>query len=1484
MHLCHVNTAAHKKEIDQIKSDFNISSSKSMASEIQKLKQSHIGELDRAKKDIDSYYAKKMDELKREISKQKSMEFETEMKRMKLSHARDLEQMRAEVTQFAKVAENRELERVASIHNREMENLRSEMEAKIARSVKQEVGMLTKAHNNAIEMLKADLKAASVAENLRLQTMANEQRSAAVERETQKLKQVHEQEMARLKNDMIAMANSSESEKMQMLQNSQHLALEQAKAQMEASYYQMLEDELAKMKYSHELEMQRLTADMQSAALAETKRLQIESSEMASAEVARVTDELKKAHKAEMAKSMDQVNRNANSSRLDEIRRLEAKHKIEMERVQLDMKTSAAQALAVEIKKLKDSHAAEVAVIRNEMLSNAGSSYESKIEKLNASFNAELERVKASAKLDVQRAQMGKDAPSQSWGLQGGMNKSENIDSVLSSLQGVYPADHIEQLKRDLIARDEELERLNINIAESARQMTVLESQLDTSKSTETSLSEEIKNLNEWKRNAQADIQSKTKEIQGAKTELERLKKERRGSYRASEEVVQLEKEIRKKNNEIIGLNTTIKSMTKEVSNLQLKFEAALRENNSMSSEISELKEWKQRAIVERKKENDALESNVTRLRQELDNLKKSHQKEISKIEGKLRDEISSKKSSVEHFASELNSKNNEMKQLQDNLVSKDGEIKSLKSDLRYRNEDVDSLVPEVARLQALSSTLQETNDAHTKEFAALKSKNDELVAKLEVKNNEIAKLENIVAERTKKVADLESKLDSISVANNKAMVEIGSLKDYRSTAEKTIEGNNSVIASMKVQYEQLQKELANGKSADAAKTAKLQELEKKMQTEVSVRSEDRSRFDKTLFGKDGEIEQLKRDLSARSLEIADLKLKIEQSNQTNKKLSSDIAEFKRSRYSSEELLKKQSGDVQRLTSDIQSRKEADAAKIKDLEKKYAEQIALYGSQSKALAGKDSELAELRKGLASKSDDLTRLQSGANTVEVEKVRLLREVTELSNWKKAAEITIKKSCDKIDQLNAELVRLQNELRGADAKSMQSVEMNEVLKERNNLIRQLADVKEEVIQRGEQIKHAKMSTDTLLKRDSLSSQPDSPRAAESGIATGGPVSTYQHVDRIPKQTTAVSSSPARASPSVIGEFGGARRTSRKIEQITPQATSDEKVSSVTGNLSPNKPSQSPGASNWNFSSTIDNISSLKAVDSGNVFVGKEGTMVTGNSRPDPMAAYNQAISNQKAFSFANPPASSENEVVASKDEKKAVNNSVSFPYSSTDNTKGSGKSPPKPDPMAAYDQALLAQKAASSTDSTTITNSFDAVNRPAATSAERPGEISSGPMSGWAGYKNSRWGGYLDNLSTATNPDPKALTTGAQTAAPINDGIGDAFRLAEKNLLMEAKTWAKIAGESFVEARAIKERMEKGDEATNKYNDGIKAREISQSLRDQAGTIAAANSQRPDTMDAYEVALEKARNERSKVDELLAKANEMRAKAEGNVKRS
>ncbi|KAL7435435.1 hypothetical protein ACHAXH_005445, partial [Discostella pseudostelligera] len=227
-----------------------------------------------------------------------------------------------------------------------------------------------------------------------------------------------------------------------------------------------------------------------------------------------------------------------------------------------------------------------------------------------------------------------------------------------------------------------------------------------------------------------------------------------KSKHNAEAELERIKLGTAERSNEVIRLKESIQTMTKEISNLQSQLQGLMQERDSSRNGLQELREWKTKAEAERTK-------------------------------------------------------------LENELKMKDGFIEKLKYDLKERNEDVNVLVPEVARLQELTATLEELNAKLSFDFEALKEdavrlkaqyekesesaaglaqslkdqltteqlKNANLIATLQdeikAKEVELARLQNSASERSQLITELKLKLER-----------------YRSESEKVIEDSKKKVAS----------------------------------------------------------------------------------------------------------------------------------------------------------------------------------------------------------------------------------------------------------------------------------------------------------------------------------------------------------------------------------------------------------------------------------------------------------------------------------------------------------------------------------------------------------------------------------------------------------------------------------------------------------------------------------------------------------------
>jgi predicted nucleic acid-binding Zn-ribbon protein len=173
------------------------------------------------------------------------------------------------------------------------------------------------------------------------------------------------------------------------------------------------------------------------------------------------------------------------------------------------------------------------------------------------------------------------------------------------------------------------------------------------------------------------------------------------------------------------------------------------------------------------------------------------------------------------------------------------------------------------------------------------------------------------------------------------------------------------------------------------------------------------------------------------------------------------------------------------------------------------------------------------------------------------------------------------------------------------------------------------------------------------------------------------------------------------------------------------------------------------------------------------------------------------------------------------------------------------------MSAYDQALAKAKQAADT--------LVAASEPKAqvtTASKSEAKAPPAPMSGWAGYKDSRFGGYLDNLSS---PTVESASASKEKAYKYKDNAQKGFGYLE-NLSQSAETPSSSQNES--------DRKQEYLAAEKQYL--LDAKNLA--------LTAAKSFQEAQTKPNDKDALEKANAQKREVDELLAKAKEMRAKAE------
>lgn len=187
-----------------------------IVAEMRKLKQAHIGEMEKLKRDVEKFYTSKMEQMKKDMIQQRRSEIDNLTNDLKKRHAMELENAREGSPRSSDA--QRELNRVTEEHQRALDKLRQDLSAQAEVNLQQKIDELNRNHQNEIDEIRRSMKAASVADTLQFQTQANVQRTAEVDKATQALKESHQKELELLRRSMMVNANSSEKERMEVLE------------------------------------------------------------------------------------------------------------------------------------------------------------------------------------------------------------------------------------------------------------------------------------------------------------------------------------------------------------------------------------------------------------------------------------------------------------------------------------------------------------------------------------------------------------------------------------------------------------------------------------------------------------------------------------------------------------------------------------------------------------------------------------------------------------------------------------------------------------------------------------------------------------------------------------------------------------------------------------------------------------------------------------------------------------------------------------------------------------------------------------------------------------------------------------------------------------------------------------------------------------------------------------------------------------------
>jgi len=753
------------------------------------------------------------------------------------------------------------IQQLKETHRIEMANLKREMEKDHERTLEEEIVKIAKIHAAEITKLQDEFEASQQ------QTQApggigpeGAKRLAEMENAMQQMKMNHAAERNRMKEEITRELERENTEKMQMMEAAHKAEIDAILANQQGSgggngeEVTRLQSEIGKLKQAHSEEMESMAAnhgqamtqlrnELESKATALTKGHQLE--------IEKLKKDQKAVSVADTLKFQEVAMEKLGAQHKQEVDSLIAKHNRDMDKLRQDLEAKSVSDVNVKVEEATNEMAAKFKADIDKMAAqhqqDMQSTLQRELDNLHQQHTKELEAALAEKKrTKLQAAHVSREFKNAD--KQGGMTKDQKIDMVLKGFEGVYDPSVINQIRQDLSAQDVELEK---KISDSTKQISMLQSKLDSSMGVEENLKNEIKKLTQWK--------------QSAESELQRV---RQGTDDKSKEAA--------------SLNNSIQKMNKEISDLKSQLDRLTQDKDSSKKEIWELREWKKNAEAERQSLERELKSKdgvieklkydynernedvnmlvpeVARLqeltasletlidkrsvefesmKQEADRLKLQYEKEsksaadmAQSLKSALTNEQSKNSQLIANLKDDIKSKEREIANIQSTASQRARTIDDMKSKLEAYQKESERVVDEgKKRLATMTADferqLANTKDAHQTELKKLETK----------LQNDIQHLQHDLSSRSSMIANLEKKLDSASSSIKNLNGEIVGLNKARHSTESLLKKSSHDLNQKKQEVDRLRIQVQEMKQFDATNTAKINALEKELSEKATA-------------------------------------------------------------------------------------------------------------------------------------------------------------------------------------------------------------------------------------------------------------------------------------------------------------------------------------------------------------------------------------------------------------------------------------------------------------------------------------------------------------------------------------------------------------------------------------------------------------------------------------------------------------------------
>ncbi|KAL3816306.1 hypothetical protein ACHAXA_011067 [Cyclostephanos tholiformis] len=782
--------ASHAADLDKVKSEMLVMANCSHSEQLQQLTASHKEEILRVRDEFESSLSQEVEQNTRELSLLHSHQLENLRNRLLSSSSEEIKRIQAKaeedrltsiglVTNELNNSYEEEMKRLVRTHEEAMNRMRDEMEASACKACEEKTLLLSQTHATHIDNLMAE---------------SERQCEARVQRITEELNEKYFLQIEKVKSDMFAMANSSQSEQLEQLVTAHREELERVQAEAQQQ---------------HEKEMERQRSSL--IAAAQTKHTE---------KMEEKLKEINAVHESEIKSLNDEIaNLLALQTSLqgenEKMRAIVASERSSLEEALQTSKNGSAaivRALEDKIAEMTASHEEQLHLIQKDIDSKRRVSEENllkDIEEKNKELEKVQEELKVAEKKSAQAIQLANKIK------KAAVDKMATINEEHSKTL----AEAEKANEKALSSLMSETESLRKRLERSMKDKEVLESSLVHAK---TMHEEELKTA------VSIGLDDKMKQLseEHAATILQLTKDHEEKIAKVEEEhrslVERIQAECKSKLDEHAQENATNKAklqkmMAKHADDLKTHYEGRLK---TMKEEDESRLRGLTEELAKLKKTNESLTKEVETHRSDGESLRNAL-RDSNTRENTLLHQVEALKKEIEDLSNSVNKTANQMLEQQSKLEQQLKQVSAEKNAISNKNEELSG------KLNALSSNLtmlaedkkdtEEALERSSKMLSRYKNAETELNG-LRQENNAL-KLEQTKTKSALAKLKQEQDTNQLKHGQRTALVgmleeQVADLNDSLSEAKAKLEAASYDLSQKGEEIESLRQELETAKGA----------------------------------------------------------------------------------------------------------------------------------------------------------------------------------------------------------------------------------------------------------------------------------------------------------------------------------------------------------------------------------------------------------------------------------------------------------------------------------------------------------------------------------------------------------------------------------------------------------------------------------------------------------------------------------------------